>query len=118
MRALGDITREEFLADKRKIDAEQEKLELQVQDLEQTEHDRKSGEFDIKEIQKTLNCWIDTSAPTISEELIDEFVLQIVVVDDQTFNWTLDLAAPDQAQAKRMKPSEIALLQYRERQTG
>lgn len=35
-----------------------------------------------------------------------------------TFNWTLDLTAPSQAQTKRMKPSEIALLQYREKQTG
>lgn len=41
-----------------------------------------------------------------------------MVVDDQTFNWTLDLTAPSQAQTKRMKPSEIALLQYREKQTG
>ena len=69
-------------------------------------------------IQQTLNRWINTSALTISEELIDEFVLQIVVVDDQTFNWTLDLTALSQAQTKRMKPSEIALLQYREKQTG
>ena len=61
---------------------------------------------------------LDTSALTISEELIDEFVLQIVVIDNQTFNWTLDLTAPSQAQTKRMKPSEIVLLQYREKQTG
>ena len=31
---------------------------------------------------------------------------------------TLDLTAPDSSQTKRMKPSEIALLQYREKQTG
>ena len=118
MRALGDITREEFLTDKRKIEEECEKLEIQLHDLEQSDSGKKNSELDIKAIQRTLNRWIDTSALTISEELIDEFVLQIVVVDGQTFNWTLDLTAPSQAQTKRMKPSEIALLQYREKQTG
>lgn len=91
-----------------------QKLEIQLHDLEQTEQGKKNNELDINAIRQTLNRWIDTSTLTISEELVDEFVLQIVVVDDQTFNWTLDLTAPNQTRAKRMKPSEIALLQYRE----
>ena len=37
MRALGDITREEFLTDKRKIEEECEKLEIQLHDLEQSD---------------------------------------------------------------------------------
>ena len=80
MRALGDITREEFLTDKRKIEEECEKLEIQLHDLEQSDPGKKNSELDIKAIQRTLNRWIDTSALTISEELIDEFVLQIVVI--------------------------------------
>ena len=118
MRALGDITREAFLIDKQKVEEECKKLEIQLHDLEQTEQGKKNNELDINAIRQTLNRWIDTSTLTISEELVDEFVLQIVVVDDQTFNWTLDLTAPNQTRAKRMKPSEIALLQYREKQTG
>lgn len=118
MRALGDITREAFLIDKQKVEEECKKLKIQLHDLEQTEQGKKNNELDINAIRQTLNRWIDTSTLTISEELVDEFVLQIVVVDDQTFNWTLDLTAPNQTRAKRMKPSEIALLQYREKQTG
>ena len=118
MRALGDITREAFLIDTQKVEEECKKLEIQLHDLEQTEQGKKNNELDINAIRQTLNRWIDTSTLTISEELVDEFVLQIVVVDDQTFNWTLDLTAPNQTRAKRMKPSEIALLQYREKQTG
>lgn len=118
MRALGDITREAFLIDTQKVEEECKKLEIQLHDLEQTEQGKKNNELDINAIRQTLNRWIDTSTLTISEELVDEFVLQIVVVDDQTFNWTLDLTAPNQTRAKRMKPSEIALLQYREKQMG
>ncbi len=118
MCALGDISREVFLRDNQKIEAELVTLKAQLDDLEQTERSKNVSEIDIKAIQNTLNCWVDTSLSSIPEELIDEFVLQVVVIDDQTFNWTLDLTAPDSSQTRRMKPSEIALLQYREKQTG
>lgn len=118
MCALGDISREVFLKDNQKIETELVTLKAQLDDLEQTERSKNVSEIDIKAIQNTLNCWVDTSLPSIPEELIDEFVLQVVVIDDQTFNWTLDLTAPDSSQTRRMKPSEIALLQYREKQTG
>ena len=118
MCALGDISREVFLKDNQKIETELVTLKAQLDDLEQTERSKNVSEIDIKAIQNTLNCWVDTSLPSIPEELIDEFVLQVVVIDDQTFNWTLDLTAPDSSQTKRMNPSEIALLQYREKQTG
>lgn len=118
MCALGDISREVFLKDNQKIETELVTLKAQLDDLEQTERSKNVSEIDIKAIQNTLNCWVDTSLPSIPEELIDEFVLQVVVIDDKTFNWTLDLTAPDSSQTRRMKPSEIALLQYREKQTG
>ena len=118
MCALGDISREVFLKDNQKIETELVTLKAQLDDLEQTERSKNVSEIDIKAIQNTLNCWVDTSLSSIPEELIDEFVLQVVVIDDQTFNWTLDLTAPDSSQTRHMKPSEIALLQYREKQTG
>lgn len=118
MCALGDISREVFLKDNQKIETELVTLKAQLDDLEQTERSKSVSEIDIKAIQNTLNRWVDTSLSSIPEELIDEFVLQVVVIDDQTFNWTLDLTAPDSSQTRHMKPSEIALLQYREKQTG
>lgn len=57
---------------------------------------------------------MDLSAPTVSDALIDQFILQVVLVDDDTFNWTLDLSHPSgPVTPKRLTPSEIALALYR-----
>lgn len=116
MCAMGDITREEFLHDREIIQAEMERLQARLADQEQ---DAPSQEFelDLEQIRRTLSRWVDFSGPTISEELIDEFILQVVVVDDDTFNWTLDLSSRS-AGDRRLSPSEIALQQYRERQAA
>ena len=65
------------------------------------------------QIRKTLCQWMDFSGPVIPEELVEQFVLQVVVVDDNTFNWTLDLS-PDGKD--HLHPSEIALRKYRAEQ--
>lgn len=113
MCAMGDITREEFLRDKQKIQDEITQLQMRMGDLTETSS-RPPFAVDMTEIKRTLNQWVDFSGPTISEELIDKFILQVVVVDDDTFNWTLDLSS-HKAGEHRLRPSEIALQQYRER---
>lgn len=114
MCAMGDITREEFLHDREKIQAEMEQLQARLADQEQDSSGQEFG-LDLEQIRHTLNRWVDFSGPTISEELIDEFILQVIVVDDNTFNWTLDLSSRSTGD-RRLRPSEIALQQYRERQ--
>lgn len=116
MCAMGDITREEFLHDREKIQAEMERLQARLVDQEQDSSSQELG-LDLEQIRRTLSRWVDFSGPTISEELIDEFILQVVVVDDDTFNWTLDLSSRS-AGDRRLSPSEIALQQYRERQAA
>ena len=91
-----------------------EQLQARLADQEQDSSSQELG-LDLEQIQRTLSRWVDFSGPTISEELIDEFILQVVVVDDDTFNWTLDLSSRS-AGDRRLSPSEIALQQYRERQ--
>ena len=116
MCAMGDITREEFLHDREKIQAEMKRLQARLADQEQDSSGQEFG-LDLAQIRRTLSRWVDFSGPTISEELIDEFILQVVVVDDDTFNWTLDLSSRS-AGDRRLSPSEIALQQYRERQAA
>ena len=116
MCAMGDITREEFLRDNQKIQAEIHQLQERIDDLTKAPACPSFG-LDMAEIKRTLNRWVDFSGPTISEELIDQFILQVVVVDEDTFNWTLDLSSHS-AEERRPRPSEIALQQYRERHSS
>ena len=116
MCAMGDITREEFLRDNQKIQAEIHQLQERIDDLTKASACPSLG-LDMAEIKRTLNRWVDFSGPTISEELIDQFILQVVVVDEDTFNWTLDLSSHS-AGERHPRPSEIALQQYRERHSS
>lgn len=58
---------------------------------------------------QTLDSWLDFPGARISEELIKEVILQVVLIDDNTVNWTLDLSSHE-AGARHVQPSEIALL--------
>lgn len=112
MRAVGDISREEFLQDNQKLQARMEQLRAQLRDLEKMEKEPVLPVIDLEQIRTTLEQWVDLSATTIPEALIDQFILQVVLVDDNTFRWTLDLSSRQPSQ--RMSPSEIALAQYRQ----
>ena len=117
MCAMGDIPREVFLRDNQKIQAELESLQLQLNDLDSQDPVSSVSALDMNQIRRTLSRWSDFSGPLIPEALIEQFSLQVVVVDDDTFNWTLDLSAdmaPEQRQM--MTPSKIALQLYREKQ--
>lgn len=50
--------------------------------------------------------------------MVQQFILQVVVVDDNTFNWTLNFAEDMPADQQQMSPSEIALQLYRDRQSA
>lgn len=117
MCAMGDITREEFLSDSAAIRSDISILELQIKDL-RTTADQQSAAFslDFARIRETLDCWIDFSGPTISDALIDQFILQVVLIDDNTFNWTLDLSS-DKGE-ERSTASQIALDLYRQQKSA
>lgn len=117
MCAMGDITREEFLSDSAAIRSDISTLELQIKDL-RTTADQQSAAFslDFARIRETLDRWIDFSGPTISDALIDQFILQVVLIDDDTFNWTLDLSS-DKGE-ERPIASQIALDLYRQQKSA
>lgn len=117
MCAMGDITREEFLSDSAAIRSDISTLELHIKDL-RTTADQQSAAFslDFARIRETLDRWIDFSGPTISDALIDQFILQVVLIDDDTFNWTLDLSS-DKGE-ERPTASQIALDLYRQQKSA
>lgn len=115
MCAMGDITREEFLSDSAAMRNEISVLELQIKDLHMTAEQQSAAfSLDFARIRETLDRWIDFSGPTISDALIEQFILQVVLIDDDTFNWTLDLSSDKKE--KLPTASQIALDLYRQQQ--
>lgn len=118
MCALGMISREVFLQDNRKADQELAELQKKVEDLQAQSAEMPVSALDMKQIRQTLDQWVDFSGTVIAEEVIRQFILQVVVVDDDTFNWTLNFARDLPADQQRMNPSAIALQLYRDRQSA
>ena len=112
MRALGDISREEFLRDKQKLEEAEARLRKQLQDLDSMQKQPATPALDLEQIRATLEQWVDLSAPIVPEAVVEQFILQVLVVDDNTFNWTLDLSRQTAPKQPRLKPSEIAFALY------
>lgn len=103
MRSLGDITREEFQKDNQEILQEITALEKQISDLNSSKAN--TTPFNMKKIQKTLDQWIDLSGDTVPDSIIEQFILQVIVIDHDTFNWTLDLSSNNEP---KMSAGDIA----------
>ena len=114
MCALGDISREEFLNDKQKLQEQITQLDAQIEDLSTTSVP--VSPVNMAQIRSTLDQWVDLSTPVISDHLIEQFILQVVAIDDTTFNWTLNLSPTPSDDAP--PASEIARRQYHEKKSG
>lgn len=93
MRALGDITREKFLNDQARLQAELDETQRQL-DMLQSEGTDPKPVLDIRAIQATLEQWVDLSGATVANELIDRFVRRVDVLDSETYRWQLDITEP------------------------
>lgn len=90
MRALGDITREEFQQDNQRLQLELDALEKQLSDLDSGTGSPESP-IDMERIKATLNRWVDLSEPVIPDAMIEQHIRQVVVEGPNVFNWTLNL---------------------------
>ena len=90
MRALGDITREEFQQDNQRLQLEMDGLEKQLSDLDSGVGNPELP-IDMEKIKATLNRWVDLSEPVIPDALIEQNIRQVVVEGPNVFNWTLNL---------------------------
>ena len=114
MRSLSDITREEFQQDNQKLQQEIDALEQQLADLSSTGGTVESP-INMDKIKATLNQWMDLAGPMIPDALIEQFILQVVVEDSNTFNWTLNL---EKDPTGLIPPSEIVRRKYHEKRSN
>ena len=90
MRTEGEITKEEFLAQRQKLDAELQKLTEEQERLTQTNTiDLEQPEW--SRIQDALEEILDLSQPKPSPDLIRKFVTQVVPTGKTSFCWYLNL---------------------------
>ncbi|MBP3683542.1 MAG: recombinase family protein [Oscillospiraceae bacterium] len=90
MRTEGEITKEEFLAQRQKLDTEFQKLTAEQERLTQT------NTIDLEQpewgrIQNALEEILDLSQPKPSPDLIRKFVTQVVPIGKTNFCWYLNL---------------------------
>lgn len=90
MRTEGEITKEEFLAQRQKLDVELQKLTVEQERLTQ------SNTIDLEQpewgrIQDALEEILDLSQPKPSPDLIRKFVTQVVPIGKTNFCWYLNL---------------------------
>lgn len=114
MRALGDITREEFQQDNQKLQQDIDDLAKQLEDMDAANGNVESP-IDMDKIKATLNQWVDLTGPVVPDALIEQFILQVVVEDSNTFNWTLNL---DKDPGGLIPASEIARRKYHEKRSN
>lgn len=114
MCAEGLITKAEFIGDNERIKSEIAELESQILELKNASEgkDRNDG-FNMNLVRKKLEEWTDFSAITIPDSVVAQFILQIVVVDENTYNWTLDLT--NSQDESRLSATQIALQMYRDK---
>lgn len=112
MRSLDEITYEEFTTDTVCIKQEIQEVQLQIEEMKNLNRQKTlHTQLDMDSIKDTLNQWIDLTIPVIPDEVIDQFLLQVVLIDDDTFNFTLDLSAKNTSE-DRLKPSQVAFKLY------
>ena len=99
MRALGDISREVFVRDHSKLEAEIEALQKQI-DMLKSQLEQLNRGIDLERVRKTLDRWIDLNAEVVSEALVEQFVRQVKVIDPNTYDWTLDFSKDVQLQRR------------------
>lgn len=90
MRTEGEITKEEFLAQRKKLDAELQKLTAEQERLTQ------SNTIDLDQpgwgrIQDALEEILDLSQPKPNPDLIRRFVTRVVPNGKSDFSWYLNL---------------------------
>lgn len=118
MRADEELNREDYLANTRDTQEQMDAIKAKIKNIKVKSEDKASTyDLNFDAIQKTLQQWSDFSSPRIAEELVEQFILQAVEIDDNTFNWTLNLSKEMTKGESdgQQTASEISVRLYRER---
>ena len=96
MRADGEISREEYLVAREKLDKEIEKLRIEIQN----KPENKVQEIDLEAVRECLNNLIDFNSGAIEHAIIEQVVCRIVPVSDTMFEWYIGLEDAAKAKAR------------------
>lgn len=96
MRTEGEITKEEFLSQRQKLDGELQALTAEYESLSQTDTNEQT-EPEWGKIQSALEEILDLSQPKPSHDLIRKFVSKIVPDGKNNFRWYLNLDGTNSA---------------------
>lgn len=91
MRADGEITKEEFLTQRTKIEKALQSLENEYEDMLKSESTQTTPDICWDEIRKSLSKMIDFSGPQIDHNIIRKFVSKIVPDGKNHFRWYMNL---------------------------
>jgi len=90
MRAEGEISKEEFLRQRAKLDGELKALQAELQAAPE-DAPRKTEGLAWKAIEDTLNQLIDFSGPTLDKKLYEKFVSKVIPRNNNRFAWIMNL---------------------------
>lgn len=91
MRAEGEISKEEFLSQRKKAEDDLAALKSEMDKLDASGDD-KAAYLDMSAIEKALDEVLDFSGPKIDEHIIDKFVCRVTPIENGRFRWNLNFA--------------------------
>ena len=91
MRMGNEISKEEFLDFKEKVDADLEGLKKQYDEVKHLKESDKNDSEYWDTIQSTLSEIIDFNKPTLDRDLLWMYIKKVVPIDKTHFKWFLNL---------------------------
>ena len=103
MRADGEISKNEYVSMKAKLDSEIECLKVELDSLEENNDTKDNVEQKLETIKQVLSETIDFSKTKLPEYIIERFVRQVTPIDNNLFKWYIKLTDDD------LPPDEVII---------
>lgn len=91
MRTDGEIDKDEYLAQKAKLDKQLDDLQKEYEAIETAKEIAASPEICWDTIQETLEQIIDFDVPKLDDELLKRYISRVVPIDKTHFIWYLNI---------------------------
>lgn len=91
MRTENEISRDEYLNIRTKLDSQLESSQKELESLEEDNNTKETMEEKLKVIKQVLSETIDFSQPKLPEYIIERFIHQVVPIDNDFYRWYVDL---------------------------
>ena len=91
MRTEGEISKEEFLKQRSKLDGELQALDAELNTEPKTPPVSKTSQSAWETIEQTLNRLIDFSQPKLDDKIYEKFVSQVIPRNNNRYAWIMNL---------------------------